>query len=110
TIELLAQRVHRENLDNVSVVLGSPDNPNLPASSFDRIYLVHMYHEVESPYAFLWHLRGGLKPGGQIIVVDADRPPRRHGLPPKILQCELAALGLKQTHVHAIAGGDAYLA
>ena len=110
TIELLAQRVHREKLDNVAVVLGAPDNPKLPARSFDRIFLIHMYHEVESPYAFLWHLREGLKPDGQIIVVDADRPPRRHGLPPRVLQCELAALGLKLTHVQAIAAGEAYLA
>ena len=60
----LAQRVQRENLDNVAVVLGLPDNPKLPARSFDRIFLVHMYHEVTEPYAFLWHLRDGLKPGG----------------------------------------------
>ena len=110
TIEELAQRVHRENLDNVAVVLGSPDNPKLPSHSFDRIFLVHMYHEVESPYAFLWHLRDGLKPDGEVIVVDADREPRRHGLPPKILQCELAALGLKLTNLQPIAGGEAYLA
>ena len=42
-----------------------PDDPKLPAHSFDRIFLVHMYHEVESPYAFLWHLRDGLKPDGE---------------------------------------------
>jgi ubiquinone/menaquinone biosynthesis C-methylase UbiE len=110
TIEELAQRVHRENLDNVAVVLGSPDNPKLPAHSFDRIFLVHMYHEVESPYAFLWHLRDGLKPDGEVIVVDADRAPRRHGLPPKLLQCELAALGLKLTKLQPIASREAYLA
>ena len=34
-------------------------------SSFDRIFLVHMYHEVQSPYAFLWHMREGLKPDGR---------------------------------------------
>lgn len=110
TIDLLAQRVHRESLDNVAVVLGAPDNPNLPARSFDRIFLIHMYHEVESPYAFLWHLREGLKPDGEIVVVDADRAPRRHGLPPNVLQCELAAVGLRLTHVQAITGGEAYLA
>jgi hypothetical protein len=55
-------------------------------------------------------LREGLKPGGEVIVVDADRPPRRHGLPPRVLQCELAALGLKLTQIQAIAGGEAYLA
>ncbi len=30
--------------------------PRLPEDSFDRIFLVHMYHEVTEPYAFLWRL------------------------------------------------------
>ena len=110
TIDRLAQRVHRENLDNVAVTLGDPDNPNLPPNSFDRIFLVHMYHEVESPYAFLWHMRPGLKPGGEVIVVDADRPPRRHGMPPKLLECELAAIGLRLSRYQPIAGAEAYFA
>jgi len=110
TIDALGQRVHRESLDNVAIVLGEPDNPKLPANSFDRIFLVHMYHEVESPYAFLWHLREGLKPEGQIIVVDADRAPMRHGIPPRDVKCELGALGLKLVHFEPIAAGEAYYA
>ena len=70
----LSDRVQRENLDNVAVKLGTPDNPMLPGQSFDRVFLVHMYHEVESPYAFLWHLRDGVKPDGLVIVVDSNRP------------------------------------
>ena len=73
----------------------SPTIPCCPAASFDRIFLVHMYHEVTEPYAFLWHLRAGLKPDGEVIVVDADRPVQRHGMPPAQLGCELAALGLR---------------
>lgn len=91
----LAERVQRENLENVAVSLGEADDPELPERSFDRIFMVHMYHEVEQPYAFLWHTREALKPGGRIIVVDADRPPHRHGMPPKLLQCEFAAVGLQ---------------
>lgn len=106
----LAQRVHRESLDNVAVKLGSPDNPMLPPRSFDRILMVHMYHEVESPYAFLWHMREGLKPDGQVIVVDANREPKRHGIQPRLLACEFAAVGLKLIHVEPIAEGENYFA
>ena len=108
--ERLIQRVHRENLENVAVKLGEPDDPKLPPNSFDRIFLVHVYHEVESPYAFMWHLRQGLKPDGEVIVVDADRPPKRHGMPPRLLQCELAAVGLKLARYVPITGGEAYFA
>ena len=105
----LVQRVQRENLNNVAVRLGKADDPMLPPRSFDRIFLVHMYHEVASPYAFLWNLREGLKPGGQVVVVDSDRPIKRHGTPPALLLCEFAALGLKPARVAMLSGGDAYL-
>ena len=106
----LADRAQRERLDNVAVKLGTPDDPRLPPTSFDRIFLVHMYHEVASPYAFLWHLRGGLKAGGQVVVVDADRPTKRHGTPPARLACEFASVGLKQVRNEAVPGADAYYA
>jgi ubiquinone/menaquinone biosynthesis C-methylase UbiE len=106
----LSDRVQRENLDNVAVKLGTPDNPMLPHASFDRVFMVHMYHEVESPYAFLWHLRDGVKPGGFVIVVDSNRPISHHGIPPGQLKCELGALGLQPVRYSMLAGGDAYFA
>jgi len=104
----LSDRVQRERLDNVAVKLGTSDNPMLPPDSFDRIFLVHMYHEVASPYAFLWHLREGAKPDGLVVVVDANRPVRQHGMPPKQLKCEFAALGMKAVKFSVLTGGDAY--
>lgn len=110
TRDRLALRVQREGLDNIAVRLGLPEDPKLPAASFDRIFLVHMYHEVDRPYEFLWHLRQGLKPGGLIIVVDADRPVKRHGTPPALLDCEFASLGLARAKTATLEGADAYVA
>ena len=59
--DALAERVARERLDNVSVRLGLPADPRLPEASFDRMLMVHMYHEIEQPYEFLWRLRPALK-------------------------------------------------
>jgi len=91
----LGSRVETDHLDNVSIRLGSEDDPKLPEGSFDRIFMVHMYHEVSEPYAFLWHLRPGLKPGGAAIVVEADRPTDQHGIPPKQLFCEFDHVGFR---------------
>jgi len=107
--DALSDRIQREKLDNVSVKLGTPDNPMLPARSFDRILLVHMYHEVQSPYAFLWHMREGLKPDGLAVVVDSNRPTNRHGIPPTQLRCEFAAVGMNQVKFEELPGADAYL-
>ena len=108
TRDRLAQRVQRENLDNVAVRLGKPADPMLPAASFDRIFLVHMYHEVTQPYEFLWNLRDGLKPDGLVIVVDSDRPVKRHGMPPKQLLCEFDALGLVPVRSVRLPHANAY--
>ena len=94
-LERLGSRVERERLDNVSIKLGEPDNPQLPVDSFDRIFLVHMYHEVTEPYAFLWRLWPALAQRGQVIVVDTDRPTDRHGIPPLLLVCEFEAVGYR---------------
>ena len=89
----LADRVYRDQLDNVSVKLGQPANPQLPADSFDRIFMVHMYHEIDEPYEFLWNLRPALAPDGLVVVVDADRPTQAHGTPPALLECEFRQVG-----------------
>jgi len=94
-LERLGNRVNRERLDNVSIKPGDVDDPRLPENSFDRIFMVHMYHEVSEPYAFIWRLRPALREGGQVIVVDVDRPTNRHGMPPKLLFCEFEAVGYK---------------
>lgn len=94
-IEALSRRITREDWRNVSVKLGAPEDPRLPENSFDRILMVHMYHEIAEPYAFLWHLSPALKPDGELIVVDANRPTAQHGTPPRLLTCELAAMGFR---------------
>jgi ubiquinone/menaquinone biosynthesis C-methylase UbiE len=106
--DALSDRVQRENLENVAVKLGTPENPMLPSQSFDRVFLVHMYHEVQSPYAFLWHMRDGVKPGGLVVVVDADRPVKRHGIPPPQLKCEFQALGMEPVKSATLSSGDVY--
>ena len=91
----LGNRVERERLDNVSIITGLEDDPRLPENSFDRVFLVHMYHEVSEPYAFLWRMRPALREGGQVIVVDVDRPADQHGINPELLFCEFKRVGYR---------------
>lgn len=106
----LAERVTREELDNVSVKLGEPADPKLPDNSFDRIFLMHMYHEITQPYEFLWRLRPALRAGGRVVVVDIDRPTSEHGTPPALLDCEFAAIGYVRAYREAMPKAGGYLA
>lgn len=91
----LGARIERERLTAVSIKPGASDDPRLPAKSFDRVLMIHMYHEIAEPYAFLWRLWGALKPGGSVVVVDADRPTAQHGTPAALLFCEFETAGFR---------------
>ena len=110
TRDNLARRVTRENLNNVAVKLGEPNDPKLPERSFDRVLLIHMYHEIERPSEFLWHVRAALKKDGSVVVVDADRSTDRHGTPPTLLTCEFEAVGYELAKFERLPESESYLA
>ncbi|NBC36091.1 methyltransferase domain-containing protein [Novosphingobium sp. FSY-8] len=102
--------VQNEKLDNVAIRHGTDTNPRLPKDSFDRVFLIHMYHEVKQPYGFLWNIWPALKPGGKVVIVDRDQPTGRHGVPRNLLQCELRASGFRNTKSVLIPGTNVYYA
>jgi ubiquinone/menaquinone biosynthesis C-methylase UbiE len=106
----LRRRVHDLGLQNVTISLGEPHDPRLPADSIDVAILVHMYHEIAQPYALLYNLVPALKPGARVGIVDAFGPTSEHGTPPSLLRCELAAVGYREIRLDRLMGSQAYLA
>jgi SAM-dependent methyltransferase len=106
----LAKRTEQLKLTNVKFALGKPHDPRLPASSLDAAILVHMYHEIAQPYAFLYNLAPALKRGAQIGIVDLERPTPEHGTPIELLRCELTAVGYREIATYQLAGDGGYLA
>jgi predicted methyltransferase len=97
-------------LGNVTVIEGLPDDPKLPPRSTDIAILVHMYHEISSPYALMARLSAAIKPGGKVAVVDLDRATHLHGTPIGLLRCELAAVGYIETGFVELSGDIGYVA
>src|SRR6516165_3846075 len=106
----LARRVEMLKLNNVKLALGEPQDPRLPTSSLDAAILVHMYHEIAQPYAFLYNLAPALKPGARVGIVDLERPTAEHGTPIELLRCELTAVGYREIATYQLAGDGGYLA
>jgi SAM-dependent methyltransferase len=106
----LARRTELLRLTNVIFALGEPHDPRLPASSLDAAILVHMYHEIAQPYAFLYNLAPAMKPGARVGIVDLERPTPEHGTPIKLLRCELTAVGYREIATYQLAGDGGYLA
>lgn len=109
-VKELKTRLERDGIEGVTLIVGEPRDPKLPPSAVDLALLSHMYHEIENPFEFLYRLHPALAPGARVAIVDNDRPTRRHGTPPALLACELAAVGYRQVDFLALAPADGYLA
>jgi len=69
-IEVIKRRLPRENLRNVEVRLGTPEDPGLPTGALDAVLIVDAYHEMEQPVALLRNAARALKPKGRIGIVE----------------------------------------
>ena len=69
-LEAIAERARRERIGNVATVRSSAQDPNLAPRSVDLLFMVDVYHELEYPYEMLTKVRGALKPGGRIALIE----------------------------------------
>jgi SAM-dependent methyltransferase len=51
-------------------VLGTQDDPKLPADTLDLVIMVDVYHELSQPQVMLRHIRDSLKPGGRLVLLE----------------------------------------
>ena len=98
-----------EKLNQITTVLGAPDNPRLPANGLDVVLAVNTYHEWHQHQAMLQSLYRDMKPGGLFGLIDAAAPagePRsvyyeEHRMPEQIERAEATQAGfrfLRQEH------------
>lgn len=107
-LELLRSRVTESGWTNVQVIEGTAGDPQLPPSSIDVALMIHMYHEISEPFALLHRLAPAFRSGGRLAILDQDAPTSFHGTPPRLLTCELGALGYTRVRSDVMADG-AYL-
>jgi 2-polyprenyl-3-methyl-5-hydroxy-6-metoxy-1,4-benzoquinol methylase len=69
-LDLLAQRLLRGRIDNVTLVRGEPADPKLPPASLDLALMVDVYHELADPQTVLRRIREALKPDGRLVLIE----------------------------------------
>ena len=69
-LSMLRQRLDREKIANVELVLGGYDDPELPASAIDLILMVDVYHEFSEPQKMLRRLHDSLRSGGRLVLFE----------------------------------------
>ena len=67
---LLDERMKKQKITNVRSVIGTVDDPKLPAASIDMALLVDVYHEFSQPQVMLRRIHEALKPGGRLVLLE----------------------------------------
>lgn len=100
-LDLVAERMKKKKVENIELVLGDVDDPNLPEASVDVVLMVDVYHEFEFPYEMTAAIVKALRPGGRLVFVeyrleDPDVPIKRvHKMSQKQVLREMAPQGLR---------------
>jgi ubiquinone/menaquinone biosynthesis C-methylase UbiE len=107
-LTLLRERLAKEKITNVEMVLGGVDDPKLPDGALDLILMVDVYHEFQQPQAMLRHMHAALKPGGRLVLLEYRKedpaiPIRiEHKMTVAEAKLEVEAEGFKLTKVDPV--------
>ena len=69
-VEHVKQTCREQGIDNVVCILSTPTSATLPPESTDLVFTCDTYHHFEYPLKMLASIRGALRPGGRLIIVD----------------------------------------
>lgn len=105
-VRYLGERAKREGLANLVPVQAGPDDPKLPAL-VDVVLLVNTYHHIPGRVEYFRRLRGSLKPGGRVAIIDYRPdapmgPPPAARVPPSTVTEELGRAGYVLVGRHGI--------
>jgi len=100
------EKVARQDLHNVTLVLGSEGDTGLPANCCDAVLLRLVYHHLADPASMRASLRRAVRTGGRLMIIDlkpgnpnitGEVPHDRegHGINPEAVIEELAGAGFE---------------
>jgi len=105
-VEHMRERAEKEKTPNVIPTPAAPDDPKLPAGAIDLIFICNTYHHIDDRLAYLQKLKGVLRPGGRIAIVDylkresVEGPPIEHRLAPEQVTGEFEEAGYRLLTQH----------
>lgn len=109
-IKYINDRAKKENLSNIQTVLGTEDDPKLPADAVDAVLILKSYHEIGQPVKVLENIKKSLKKDALIGIIDRNGSGGDHGLDKEIVVNELkrAGFSLKEEYDFTKADGQDY--
>lgn len=71
-LEYIREKCKRENIKNITTILGKTEDPLFPVGKLDMVFMCYVFHDLEKPVTFLKNVKRSLRPGGTVVVLEQD--------------------------------------
>jgi len=105
-VKYVGERAQKEQLENVKTILSKADDALLPANSVDAVLLLKTYHEVARPVVLLQNLRGALRAGAKVGIIDRNGNGEDHGVGREVVIREAHEAGYELVKQYDFVKGD----
>lgn len=102
----LKKRIEDNKLKNIELRKIPYDSPNLVANEVDMVLIVNTYHHIENRSDYFSKVKKGIKPNGELVIVDFYKtdipvgPPVGHKVSMDVVLTELKKAGYMNFEVN----------
>jgi cyclopropane fatty-acyl-phospholipid synthase-like methyltransferase len=112
-VKYLDERARHEGLANLVSIAGRPGDASLPGK-VDLVLLVDVYHHIGERESYFGRLRGSLKPGARVAIIDfrldaASGPPKHERITSAQVKAELEKSGYALAKEHGFLPNQYFL-
>lgn len=103
---VLKKRIEDNNLENIELRKIPYDSANLADDEVDMVLIVNTYHHIENRVDYFSKVKKGIKPDGELVVIDFFKkelpvgPPANHKIDLESVKSELEKAGYTQLDVN----------
>mgnify|MGYP006266490569 CR=1 FL=1 len=104
-LEYISDKKRKRGVDNLTTRKVPYDSPGLSPQEVDAAIIINTYHHINERIAYFAQVKQGLKPGGQLLVVDYKKedtphgPPMNHRMSAETVERELKEAGFQQIRI-----------
>lgn len=102
SVRELRREVERRGIENIEVILAREDDPLLPDTRIDWVFVCNAYHHIDDRVEYFRRLHGKLMPESRLAILEGRDDwlsklvaPAGHSTPIETLQSELATAGFE---------------
>lgn len=103
---VLKKRIEDNNFENIELRKIPYDSPNMADNEVDMVLIVNTYHHIENRVDYFSKVKKGIKPTGELVVIDYFKkgipvgPPANHKIDLETVKSELEKAGYTQLDVN----------